>query len=70
MKFKAWMIYLLGFPIIYGIGLVIFDHFGSLSLVGEYTLWGTIGIGIYYLIHKTWFKKQTNQIKLNKNHSS
>ena len=63
MKIKAWMVYLLGFPVVYGIGLVITDHFGSLSLVGTYAFWGTIGLGVYYLTHRLWFGKQKNQFK-------
>jgi hypothetical protein len=62
-KLKAWVVYLLGFPVVYGIGLIITDHFGSLSLVGEYLLWGTVGLGAYYLGHRLWFGKQKNQSK-------
>jgi len=68
MKIKAWMVYLLGFPVVYGIGLVITDHFGSLSLVGTYAFDGTIVLGIYYLTRKLFFRKKSNPKKINNNH--
>ena len=70
MKFKAWMVYLLGFPFVYGIGLLITDHLGSLSLVGTYAFDGTIGLGIYYLTRRLFFRKKSNLKNINKHYSS
>lgn len=65
MKLKAWMVYLLGFPVIYGISNTMLDHYDSLSIVGVYLFWGSIGIGIYYLTHWIWFRKQNDLKKIN-----
>jgi multidrug transporter EmrE-like cation transporter len=69
MKFKlnAWMIYFLGFPVVYGISIVLTDPLDSLSLVVEYALWGIIVLGVYYLTRRLWFGNQSHK-KINNSH--
>lgn len=59
MKLRAWMWYLLGFPITYGVAYAIFGNQNdSWSLLGEYTLYGGIALGLHYLSRRLWFGKK------------
>jgi|CXWL01.1.fsa_nt_gi uncharacterized membrane protein len=62
-KLKAWMVYLLGFPVVFSIGYVTLGDLNAYSLLGEYLLWGTVGLGAYYIGIRLWFGKQKNQSK-------
>jgi hypothetical protein len=70
MKFKAWMVYLLGYIVAFAISSTISDPSIAGSVIGEYALWGIIVLGIYYLTRRLFFGKKSNLKKINNNHST